>query len=220
MAQRSKDKLSFERTEEISLPINDSPARIVYARDWQLLKRQVSRLNSQRNTWQRRFDLSLAAAVAFGIAWLTPNDYTFYGFSAQLVFGYLTIASGVFAIAALLAKKSEKDATSAGRSDLETWIADVEDLHKSPDYHASERVTAITTASNEESKEDPLYESALELARQEGSISTSRLQRRLRIGYGRAARIVDKMEENGIVGEIDGAKPRRLLIDKAESDEV
>ena len=45
-----------------------------------------------------------------------------------------------------------------------------------------------------------------------GKASTSMLQRRLRIGYGRAARIIEEMEEQGIVGPADGARPREVLI--------
>ena len=47
-----------------------------------------------------------------------------------------------------------------------------------------------------------------------GQISTSLLQRRLNIGYGRAAQLIDKMEEMGIVSEADGVKPRKVLISK------
>ena len=48
--------------------------------------------------------------------------------------------------------------------------------------------------------------------------STSLLQRRLRIGYGRASRIIDEMEERGIVGPANGSKPRDILI--SEIDEI
>ena len=48
--------------------------------------------------------------------------------------------------------------------------------------------------------------------------STSLLQRRLRIGYGRAARLIEEMEEQGIVGPADGARPREVLV--SSMDEV
>ena len=48
-----------------------------------------------------------------------------------------------------------------------------------------------------------------------GSCSVSMLQRRLKLGYSRAARIVDQLEELGIVGPYEGAKPRSVTVDKA-----
>ncbi|MCK5021666.1 MAG: DUF87 domain-containing protein [Candidatus Pacebacteria bacterium] len=59
---------------------------------------------------------------------------------------------------------------------------------------------------------DPLYEEAKEIIIQAGSASTSYLQRKLKVGYARAARIIDELEENGIIGPKDGSKPREILI--------
>ena len=58
---------------------------------------------------------------------------------------------------------------------------------------------------------DPLYEDAVKLVVEFGKASTSLLQRRLRIGYGRAAHLIDLMERDGIVGAADGPKPREVL---------
>ncbi len=63
----------------------------------------------------------------------------------------------------------------------------------------------------EEGEHDPLYEDALKLVVEFGKASTSLLQRRLRIGYGRAAHLIDLMERDGIVGAADGPKPREVL---------
>ena len=59
--------------------------------------------------------------------------------------------------------------------------------------------------------EDPLYNQALEIVVQAGKASASYLQRRLKIGYNRAARLVEEMEERGIVGPANGAKPREII---------
>jgi S-DNA-T family DNA segregation ATPase FtsK/SpoIIIE len=59
--------------------------------------------------------------------------------------------------------------------------------------------------------EDPLYEKALEIVMQQGKASASYIQRRLKIGYNRAARLVEAMEHHGIVGAAQGSKPRELL---------
>jgi DNA segregation ATPase FtsK/SpoIIIE, S-DNA-T family len=62
-----------------------------------------------------------------------------------------------------------------------------------------------------EPENDPLYNDAVRLVVEFGKASTSLLQRRLRIGYGRAAHLIDLMERDGIVGAADGPKPREVL---------
>ena len=62
-----------------------------------------------------------------------------------------------------------------------------------------------------EDDNDPLFEDAVRLVLEFGKASTSLLQRRLRIGYGRAAHLIDLMERDGIVGAADGPKPREVL---------
>jgi S-DNA-T family DNA segregation ATPase FtsK/SpoIIIE len=59
--------------------------------------------------------------------------------------------------------------------------------------------------------EDPLYEKALEIVLQAGKASASYIQRRLKIGYNRAARLVEEMEARGIVGPANGSKPRDVI---------
>ncbi len=59
--------------------------------------------------------------------------------------------------------------------------------------------------------DDPLYDQALEIVVQSGKASASYLQRRLKIGYNRAARLVEEMEERGIVGPQNGSKPREVI---------
>jgi DNA segregation ATPase FtsK/SpoIIIE, S-DNA-T family len=68
--------------------------------------------------------------------------------------------------------------------------------------------------------EDELFESAVRLVVTGGSASTSMLQRRFKVGYTRAARLVDLMEQRGIVGPLDGAKPREICITRDEADEM
>lgn len=59
--------------------------------------------------------------------------------------------------------------------------------------------------------DDPMYRDAVKLVLEMGKASTSTLQRRLRLGYGRAARILDAMERDGIIGPPDGSRPREVL---------
>ncbi len=67
---------------------------------------------------------------------------------------------------------------------------------------------------------DPLFRAAVELAVESGKISTSLLQRRLSVGYGRAAKLIDKMEQKGIVSAPEGQKPRTVLISRQEYMEM
>ena len=68
--------------------------------------------------------------------------------------------------------------------------------------------------------EDPLLNDAIDLVVDMGQASASMLQRRFKIGYSRAGRIVDQMEERGIVSCYEGSKPRKLLISKTEWQEI
>jgi len=77
-----------------------------------------------------------------------------------------------------------------------------------------EKLQAASSTSEEVTDEDEeLVEKCLEIIRQEKRASTSLLQRRLRLGYTRAARIVDILEQRGILGPGEGAKPREILVD-------
>jgi S-DNA-T family DNA segregation ATPase FtsK/SpoIIIE len=66
-------------------------------------------------------------------------------------------------------------------------------------------------AEPDEDSDDELFEDGVRLVLEFGKASTSLLQRRLRIGYGRAAHLIDMMERDGIVGPADGSKPREIL---------
>jgi S-DNA-T family DNA segregation ATPase FtsK/SpoIIIE len=82
------------------------------------------------------------------------------------------------------------------------------------DQSMHEKLEAASTATDDVTDEDEeLVEKCLEIIRQEKRASTSLLQRRLRLGYTRAARIVDILEQRGILGPGEGAKPREILVD-------
>ncbi len=67
---------------------------------------------------------------------------------------------------------------------------------------------------------DVLFREAALACLQQGTGSTSLLQRRLRIGYGRAARVVDQLHDAGVLGPLDGSKPREVLVDHQGLDEI
>jgi S-DNA-T family DNA segregation ATPase FtsK/SpoIIIE len=95
-------------------------------------------------------------------------------------------------------------------------LVDFVSAQSTPAFDSSmqEKLDAAATATEEVSEEDEeLVEKCLEIIRQEKKASTSMLQRRLRLGYTRAARIVDILEQRGILGPGEGAKPREILVD-------
>ena len=103
----------------------------------------------------------------------------------------------------------------------ETEIARVVDCWKqqaAPEYDQSFLIAppsdddaAAVDGDPADPEQDPMYEEAVRLVLQMGKASTSTLQRHLRLGYGRAARILDMMQRDGIIGPPDGSKPREVL---------
>jgi S-DNA-T family DNA segregation ATPase FtsK/SpoIIIE len=76
------------------------------------------------------------------------------------------------------------------------------------------------TGDGETGDRDPLFRQAAEVCIQNQLGSTSLLQRRMSIGYGRAARIIDQLELAGILGPANGSKPRDVLVGLEELDEI
>jgi DNA segregation ATPase FtsK/SpoIIIE, S-DNA-T family len=74
--------------------------------------------------------------------------------------------------------------------------------------------------SSDSEEDDALFDDAVRLVFEFGKASTSLLQRRLRIGYGRAAHLIDMMERDGLVGPADGSKPREILKSPSYFSEV
>ncbi|MGM9663502.1 MAG: DNA translocase FtsK, partial [Eubacteriales bacterium] len=73
-------------------------------------------------------------------------------------------------------------------------------------------LAAATAEGEGDDKADPMLDSAIKLAIESGKISTSLIQRKLSLGFGRAAKLIDIMEQRGIVSAPDGQKPRNVLI--------
>jgi S-DNA-T family DNA segregation ATPase FtsK/SpoIIIE len=64
----------------------------------------------------------------------------------------------------------------------------------------------------DEDDEDPVYDEALSLVARLEEVSVSKLQREMRLGYNKAAKIIERMEREGVVGPANGVKPRQVLI--------
>ena len=102
-------------------------------------------------------------------------------------------------------------------SEIETTrVVDFWKQQARPEYDQTFLLAPPDESEGEESEqfdgtEDPMYQDAVRVVLEQGKASTSTLQRRLRLGYGRAARILDMMQREGIIGPPDGSKPREVL---------
>ncbi len=111
-----------------------------------------------------------------------------------------------------------------------TFISD-DEIKKVVDYIREQQIEIKTNKQNEiineiektnssDEEVDELLEQAVEMVVTDGQASASYIQRKFKVGYARAARIIDQLEERGIVGGHEGSKPRKVLITKEELDEM
>mgnify|MGYP000628855314 FL=1 len=100
----------------------------------------------------------------------------------------------------------------------------VDFLRKSSPGYTQEMVDQITavakTASGPSEETDEFFEQAVDLILEKEKASVSMLQRQFRIGYNRAARLMDELERRGLVGPEEGSKPRKVLITRAQWEEM
>ena len=99
-----------------------------------------------------------------------------------------------------------------------SWVKEQQEAVYNEDMIPSKNDSENQT-DGEDEPEDEFYDQAVALVRKQQSASVSMLQRRFRIGYNRAARIVDAMEAKGIVGPSEGSKPRQVLIPPEKDDD-
>ena len=97
-------------------------------------------------------------------------------------------------------------------------IAKIEESLQEKEKGSSSKSSAAVESSADDG--DELLPAAVDVVLETGQASVSMLQRRLKLGYSRAARLVDQMEERGIVGPFEGSKPRQLLITRAQWQEM
>ena len=107
-------------------------------------------------------------------------------------------------------------------SELENVIDYVKSQFKDEEVKYEEDImqTISTIKTIEHNDEDELLPEAIEFVVNNGQASSSMLQRKYKIGFNRAARMIDAMEERGIVGQNEGSKPRKVLISKEQLEEM
>jgi S-DNA-T family DNA segregation ATPase FtsK/SpoIIIE len=101
---------------------------------------------------------------------------------------------------------------------IDFWKNQAEELPFERQTIPLEEIESKIITLNEEAEDRELFKSAVKIILEADRASTSLLQRRLKIGYARAARLLDLMEEKGIVGPQEGSKPRKILISPEDLD--
>jgi S-DNA-T family DNA segregation ATPase FtsK/SpoIIIE len=110
-----------------------------------------------------------------------------------------------------------------------TFISD-DEIRRVVDFIKDQQVEIKTSKQNEiikeiesqtsDDEEDEYLEQAIDMVVNDGQASVSYIQRKFKVGYARAARIIDQLEKRGIVGGHEGSKPRKVLITKEELDQM
>ena len=100
-------------------------------------------------------------------------------------------------------------------SEVDKVVSYIKDQEDEPVVYENDIIDEIdTVTSSGDSDKDELLDEAVRIVIESKQASTSLLQRRLRVGYNRAARIIEQMETKGIISARDGSKPRQILIDE------
>jgi S-DNA-T family DNA segregation ATPase FtsK/SpoIIIE len=102
-------------------------------------------------------------------------------------------------------------------ADVEAVVKAITD-QVAPEYVEDMAPSESTDKADQGDSEDELYEEAKAFVIEQQGASTSLLQRRFRIGYNRAARLIDDLAANHVVGPSEGSKPRKVFIQPDESD--
>ncbi|MCF7935695.1 MAG: DNA translocase FtsK [Synergistales bacterium] len=119
-----------------------------------------------------------------------------------------------------LPKPARSQSPWIDESAIQAYISYLESLFGAPEYTDITDQTNGAPGQGAQEIDDPLFEEAVQIVLNTGTASASRLQRQLRIGFTRAARLVDAMEDMGIVGSQAGSKARELLMSEEEVQTV
>lgn len=199
-------RLQLSRTDEYSLPIHQPRGRAIMGRDWEQLKKLVARLESSGMAWENVFSVSVGLTVSFLLAAVTPNPYKLWDLPIQYIFSVVAALSGGVMVTSFFGRRAAAKEANANKEDFKDWLKDVEALSDPDEAVDDVDPTDIATV-----YDSFVYQQAVDFAKRTGTVSASKLQRHLRVGYARAARLVDQMEQEGLVSPSDGPRPRKVL---------
>ena len=216
-ADKKHQSVSYTTTEEVALPAEPSPAMGIRARDWNNLRKLINKLVPGANRWELLFSSSLSVFLSFLFpSFSTQGDIEGW----KLFFVILACFSGGVALVSLVGMLSSRSTFSSDKAMIVESMDDIESMYASENSDATETVLPPEGIEKDTvinppyvQNEDDYYKQAVNIAMQRGKISSSMVQRHLRVGYARAARIVQRMEDEGIVGPMDGARPRDVIVD-------
>jgi S-DNA-T family DNA segregation ATPase FtsK/SpoIIIE len=169
---------------------------------------------------------NITARIAFSVASLIDSRTILDASGAEKLLG----RGDMLFMTSQLAKSVRIQGAYVSEEEVKRVVEYLKEKYEDPEY--DEDITEINTQVNTIFKsgsgemDDELFESAKEIVIQSKKASASLLQRRLKVGYARAARLIDALEAEGIIGPGDGAKPRDVRIDQKiesaiiEDDEV
>jgi len=166
---------------------------------------------------------NIPSRIAFQVASQTDSRTILDGGGAEKLLG----AGDMLYLSGEMSKPVRLQSAYIGESEIKKIVKFLSQTHGEPSYDInlasveqdkSSIFDAMEDSENLE-EEDELYKDARETIIAAGKASTTFLQRKLRIGYARAARLMDILEEEGVVGPADGARPREVLIKLGEEYE-
>jgi len=164
---------------------------------------------------------NVPARIAFAVASITDSRTILDYAGAEKLIG----RGDMLYTCAELSKPKRLQGAFVSESEVSRIVGYLKQSGEKPEYETA--VTEKQTKLNgdgeidfsDPDQGDELFDEAKEIVLQAGKASTSYLQRRLKVGYARAARLMDLLEEAGIVGPGEGAKPREILVTEREVDE-
>ncbi len=165
---------------------------------------------------------NVPARIAFAVASITDSRTILDYAGAEKLIG----RGDMLYTTAEISKPKRLQGAFVSDNEVKRVVDFLKQSGEQPDYDSSvvEKQTKIngdgTVDFSDPDEGDELFDEAKTLILQAGKASTSYLQRRLKIGYARAARLMDLLEEAGIVGPADGAKPREILVTEKEVEEI
>jgi hypothetical protein len=207
--------LTYTTTEEVAMPAEPSRTMGIRQRDWMNLRKLISRLSPGANKWELVFSSSLSIFLSFLFpTFSTPGVIEGW----KLFFLVMTCGFAGVSLVSLLAMRTNKADFKTDKAEVNQAMDELESMYEVPST-PNPSISSPSTDTTEQRpqyqslQEEDLYPQVLDFTLKRGTISSSAVQRYFRVGYARAARLVQQLEDEGVVGPADGARPRGVIVD-------